>query len=370
MQMLIKQNKLSNNYKRFLLLLSICVFFFSFTGCGKRTPPLPPIERIPQRVTLSGFQRGNQIILSWQMPQRNAGESSILNINRIEIYRLAENAASPLTLNDEEFSAQSTMIHSMPVTDADFSRKTLTYTDTLEFSGQPVRLRYAIRLVNNSDQRAAFSNFFLIEPAPKSAKSPTAVRVRVTEPALVLSWNAPIENVDGSKPANILGYNVYRSSNETGDFSLLNKTPVNKNEFSDTSFEFGNKYRYFVRAISLGTDGQPVESTNSETFNVGPVDTFAPAPPTGITIAAAPNSISLFFAVNTEKDIAGYRIYRSENPSILLSEWTLITPELLTTNTYQDKTVQSGKTYYYYIKAFDKTGNVSQPSEQVSETVP
>ena len=39
-------------------------------------------------------------------------------------------------------------------------------------------------------------------------------------------------------------------------------------------------------------------------------------------------------------------------------------------NTFQDTRVESGKTYYYYLTAVDKAGNVSGTSEVVSETVP
>src|SRR5688572_29249111 len=72
-------------------------------GCGKRKPPVPPKERVLQRVELSGYQRGNQVLVSWKMPARNASKSSVLNISRADIYRLAEPANSPLVLSEEEF---------------------------------------------------------------------------------------------------------------------------------------------------------------------------------------------------------------------------------------------------------------------------
>ncbi|HKP72922.1 MAG TPA: hypothetical protein VJT82_08295, partial [Pyrinomonadaceae bacterium] len=35
-----------------------------FSACGKRRPPQPPTENVPQRTEfLSGVQRGNQVIL-------------------------------------------------------------------------------------------------------------------------------------------------------------------------------------------------------------------------------------------------------------------------------------------------------------------
>lgn len=353
-----------------LYLTALLMFLALTVSCGKRASPLPPIERVPQRVVINGVQRGNKVNLNWQMPARNAPDGSVLNVARIEVYRLAEGTDSPLTLNEEEFSSQSTVIASVPISDTDFARKNLTYTDTLEFAGQPVRLRYAIRFVNDSGQRAAFSNYLLIEPTAKVANAPSTVSIKITESSLIVNWETPQENVDGSKPVNILGYNIYRSIGEINNFSILNKSPLTETKFADGFFEFGQKYKYIVRTVSLGGNGEPVESLDSQTAEASPTDTYAPSAPEAITIAAAPNNISIFFAVNPEKDIAGYRVYRTENQNLSKPEWTLLTTTLIITNTFQDKTVETGKTYYYYLTAVDKTGNVSQPSEVVSETAP
>ena len=339
-------------------------------SCGKRKPPLPPVERVPQRVEISGFQRGNKVNLTWTMPARNASDRSILNIARADIYRLAEPLNSTLTLSEEEFASRSTLIATLPITDADFSLKKINYTDTLEFAGQAVRLRYAIRFVNASGQKAAFSNFLLLEPAARIADAPTSLSAKITEPAIILDWNAPEMNVDGSKPANILGYNIYRSPSEKETAKLLNETPFNQTEFTDKLFEFGKDYFYFTRTVSLGSNAEPVESLESNIVKVSPKDIFPPSSPSAITIAAAPNNLSIFFATNPEKDIAGYHIYRSTDKNLLLSKWQNLTPELLTTNTFQDTKVESGKTYYYYLTATDRAGNISNPSEIISEIAP
>ncbi|MBV9210606.1 MAG: hypothetical protein JOZ52_08260, partial [Acidobacteria bacterium] len=53
-------------------------------ACGKRRPPQPPVERVPQRTeALTGSQRGNQITLSWPAPRRNANDSSVQSIRRV-----------------------------------------------------------------------------------------------------------------------------------------------------------------------------------------------------------------------------------------------------------------------------------------------
>lgn len=347
-----------------VLILLICL------SCGKRKPPLPPVERVSQRVEISGFQRGNKVNLTWTMPARNAPDRSILNIDRADIYRLAEPLNSTLSLSEEEFASRSTLIASLPITGADFGLKKISYTDTLEFAGQSVRLRYAIRFVNASGQKAAFSNFLLLEPAARIAEAPTSLSAAITEPAIVLDWNAPDANVDGSRPANILGYNIYRSLSERETAKLLNEKPVNETEFADKSYEFSKDYFYFTRTVSLGSNAEPVESLESNIVKVSPQDIFPPSPPSAITIAAAPNNLSIFFATNPEKDIAGYRVYRSTDRNLPLSEWQNLTSELLTTTTFQDLKVESGKTYFYYLTALDNAGNKSEPSEIVAETAP
>ena len=151
---------------------------------------------------------------------------------------------------------------------------------------------------------------------------------------------------------------------------MRNREPVQRAEYRDETFEFENEYFYFVRAVSLGPDGEQVESSESNIIEVSPVDTFPPSAPVAITIAASPNTVSIFFPANPEPDVAGYSIYRSTDPDLPLEDWELLTPELSTVTTFQDNNVESGKTYYYYVTATDIFKNVSPPSEVVNETVP
>jgi hypothetical protein len=339
-------------------------------GCGKRKPPLPPVERVAQRVEIKGFQRGNRVLLQWTLPPRNAAGGSLLNISRADVYRIAEPLNAPLALSEEEFAARSTLIATIPLSDADFARRASSFDDPLDFAGQAARLRYAVRLVNAAGQKAAFSNFLLIEPAARVADAPGSLAASATQAAVVLTWAAPDRNIDESTPPNILGYNVYRTDVRDGAIKQLNTAPVTKTDFADATFEFGRQYTYLVRTVSLGTGGEPLESLDSNAAAIGPVDVFAPSAPASITIAAAPGTISIFFASNPETDVAGYRLYRSEDSARPLSDWTLLTPEPLTANTYQDARVEAGKTYFYYLTAVDKFGNVSQPSVVVSETAP
>jgi hypothetical protein len=354
-----------------LLLSAFCLLLLP--ACGKRRPPQPPRERIPQRTELlSGAQRGNQVILSWPAPQRNASDGSVQSIRRIDIYRLAENPSAPLPLTEEEFAARSTLIGSINYETISTATDKLVYIDTLELAGQPTRLRYSVRYVNAAGQRAAFSNFLLVEPAAKIAEPPILTRSEVSANAVTILWNPPATNIDGSTPVNLLGYNVYRVEKSQ---SAIGQTPVNTalvngTRYDDQTIRFGEEYNYVVRAVSLGTGGNQVESLNSNALLVAPVDIFAPSAPVPISIAPGPGRLAIFFPASPERDVAGYYIYRSTDPELPKGGWTKLTQNLLTRTTFQDEAVESGKRYYYYVVAVDAAGNQSAPSNVESETAP
>jgi len=365
----------SRRWLRGLSILICLALFVLLTGCGKRRPPQPPIERVQQRTELlSGVQRGNQVLLSWPAPLRNAPNSSVQSIRRIDVYRLAEKLTAPLPLTEEEFAARSNVIGSVTYDQIKNEKGELSYTDELELAGQPARLRYAVRYVNESGQRAAFSNFLLIEPAARIAQPPTLLNTgnELTESGINLTWQPPAANIVGSTPVNLLGYNIYRLDEKNPEFSRtpLNPAVVEGTQFSDKSFKFGENYRYIVRSVSLGTEGAQVESLNSNILAVSAIDKFAPSIPGPVTLVAASGRISMFFPANPETDVAGYNIFRSTDPNLPKKQWTKLNRELLTKTTFLDDNVESGKTYYYYVVAVDLVGNVSGESDVKSETVP
>ncbi len=360
---------------RALLIIACCLLpaALSLSACGKRRPPLPPVERVPQRTELlSGAQRGNQVILSWPAPRRNAPDDSVQSIRRIDVYRVAERPDDPLPLTEEEFGARATLIGSVAAETILRSTEEVTYTDTLTLT-EPVRLRYALRYVNAAGQRAAFSNFLLIEPAASVSQPPTlSEAVNPSEGVIRLRWQAPRANVDNSTPVNLLGYNVYRTERSQTEISQtpLNNAPLNATEYNDQNFRFGEEYEYVIRAVSLGTGGTQVESLNSNALSITPGDTFRPTAPTGLSTNASPRRVTIFFAANPERDVAGYNIYRSTDPNLPKDQWRKLNREPHDRTTFNDDAVESGVKYFYYLTAVDAAGNTSPFSEVVSETVP
>ena len=276
-------------------------------------------------------------------------------------------------MTEEEFASRATLIGSVTYEEIKQAGDHLTYVDTLELA-EPARLRYAVRYVNAAGQSAAFSNFFQMEPAAKVAEPPVIIETgkEYSETANTITWETPKTNMDGSTPVNLLGYNIYRTNATQPETSQnpLNQEPITATQYQDRTFKFGDKYVYVVRSVSLGTEGKPVESLNSNSIPLAAVDTYAPAAPERLSIGPSPGKLSIFWLANSEPDLAGYYLSRSTDPNLPKEKWTRLTPTLYTKTTFADENVESGKTYYYYVVAVDKAGNVSPLSEVASDTVP
>ncbi|HWO00135.1 MAG TPA: fibronectin type III domain-containing protein, partial [Blastocatellia bacterium] len=185
---------------------------------------------------------------------------------------------------------------------------------------------------------------------------------------ITLKWSAPEGNVDGTRPASLAGYNVYRRrADRSAGADLLNEEPISESTFDDTKFSYKQDYVYFVRALSQGTTGL-IESADSEPLAFTPIDTFAPAAPNPVSIASANGTISLFWPSSSERDVIGYNVYRAASADAKDSDWTKLNEQLMTTVTFRDDRVVIDQTYFYRVTAMDRFNNESSPSKVVSET--
>jgi fibronectin type 3 domain-containing protein len=65
-------------------------------------------------------------------------------------------------------------------------------------------------------------------------------------------------------------------------------------------------------------------------------------------------------------DVAGYNIYRATGSG----SFVLVNTSLDTSLTYADKTVVNGTSYSYVVKTVDSVGQESDPSNQITVTIP
>jgi fibronectin type 3 domain-containing protein len=80
---------------------------------------------------------------------------------------------------------------------------------------------------------------------------------------------------------------------------------------------------------------------------------------------AAPE-VDLSWSINAEPDLAGYRVYRSEQEN---DKGQPVTPDLLLSPAYRDTSLALGHQYWYRVTAVDRSGNESAPTPPVAADV-
>jgi hypothetical protein len=183
---------------------------------------------------------------------------------------------------------------------------------------------------------------------------------QTTQKAIELRWASPTDTFGGQPVKSLAGYRIYKSrTGKPGSFQLVRETKEPR--YVDGDFEFGHAYFYEVRA--LFKEGTTIaESEGSQPYELIPRDTFPPARPTGLTALYTAGAVELIWTANSEKDLAGYFVYRREDGE----QFERLNKELLRTPILRDAGVEPGHTYVYQVTAVDLSNNESPRSEEVS----
>ena len=98
----------------------------------------------------------------------------------------------------------------------------------------------------------------------------------------------------------------------------------------------------------------------------GTGDTTPPSAPIGLSATGGNGQVSLTWAANTETDLAGYNVYRSD---ISGGGYTKLNASLVSTTSYTDSNLAAASSYYYVVTAVDSSINESILSSEVMATV-
>ena len=373
--------RLANFEFRFSILV-----FFLLLGCGAPGEPVAPTRQIPIAINdLVVSQAGDAVQLTFTLPSKTISGERLLEPPAVEILRgTLKSDGSP---DPKSFRVIFTIPGAMTENYTTAAEK-LQFVDHIPSENLRARnaaaFAYRVRTRASRKRPSAESNTVVqrILPVPERI---TTLNATVTETAVELDWQAPRKNSDGEPVAGITEYHVYRgqldaasSSAAQNDLSqakwispLTLLSSASASSFRDSDFDFGKTYLYTVRSTVI-SQGQPLESSDSIPKVVTPRDTFPPAVPQGIvanvvspTPEAAPE-VDLSWSINLETDLAGYRVYRSEQRDTL---GQVVTSELLLSPAYRDTSVQPGHRYWYSVTSLDRSGNESAHSAPVAVDV-
>jgi hypothetical protein len=347
-------------------------------GCGAPGEPTPPAPPVPVAVTdLTAHQAGDGVQLTFTLPSKTITGEKLSEPPAVEILRGALKPDG--TAENRSFREVFTIPGSLM--DAYLAEGHVRFTDSVppeEARAHPgAALAYRVRTRASRKRASADSNTVTSRLYPVPERIPS-VQVRVSETAIDLSWPAPTRTSGGDPLSGVSGYNVYRGELDPSSDSAASKdlaqvkwispltllAPSPTTNYRDTFFEFGKTYLYVIRSIVLA-DGNALESGDSSSAIVAPRDIFPPAAPQGLVAGDLPGvlpgslEVDLSWSINLETDLAGYRVYRSEQQG---SRGQLLTPDLLPTPSYRDTSVLLGHRYLYSVTAVDRAGNESEPS--------
>ena len=347
------------------LVFGLCVL--AGPACGRKGPLELPLGREPMAVEgLTASQRGASVILEWTNPVKAVSGHPLAVLETVEVWvfdrglpagrrpgapaDVEKLARLARRISKEEFGQYRNS--------AGNDATVMAFVFGLDSGpAAPKSLAFSVRVLDGKKRPSDFSAPAVVDirvcPRP-----PQAGEVRVFPDFVEVRWAPPEANVDGSRPASVGGYAVYRSEGEGRPRKLTPPAPEGL-RFEDRDFEFGKAYIYTVRAVAAGTGGA-VESGDSGALSTVPRDVFPPAAPAGLAILAGEGLVSLSWRPATDRDLDGYRVWRKEAGS---AAFVPLGAGLVRENTFTDRTAEKSVSYIYAVSAVDLAANESPKSE-------
>jgi len=344
-------------------------------GCGAPGEPVPPSPPVPVAVRdLTVHQAGDGVQLSFTLPANSISGEKLPAPPAVEILR--GTVKSDGLADSKSFR----VVYTIPgaLVDSYRADSRVRFTDPIspeETKSHPGgAAAYIVRTRASPKRASADSNAVTLRLFPVPAPI-TVVEARVTESAVELTWLMPARTAAGEPMPAITGYRIYRSEihppasppQDIPESRVAQLDSSQTNSYRDTSIVFDHTYFYVVRSV-IQVEGHELESSDSQPLTVTPRDTFPPAAPQGLVAALLPGSapgtvlVDLSWSINLETDLAGYRVYRSEQEG---TRGQLLTPHLLPTPAVRDTSVGPGHRYWYTVTAVDRAGNESAPDAPV-----
>jgi fibronectin type 3 domain-containing protein len=193
---------------------------------------------------------------------------------------------------------------------------------------------------------------------------PRAVNLRYDgNNQLTLYWNV-------KSPANLKGFNVFRSNNANGEFTQINSAliPATDTSFTDNTAALDTKYFYYI-----SSENNAGITNSSSVIAALSSDYSKPSVPENLTAVSDSMLINLSWNKSTSPNVIGYKLYRNIRGNE--NEFLLLTPLPLQETFYTD-TLSKGalNDFYYKIVAVNQVymnSNYSQPvAVKLKDVVP
>lgn len=290
------------------------------------TPPLPPRNVVVSADT-------GKVILTWN-------RNSEPDLKGYYVYRSLHDGNH----HDNEF----VVVNTTAIIDN-------TYTEVIPRNVRS-KFVYAVVAEDQSYNRSKMSAVSVVGlPDVKPPQHPVIRNVRSDGSNLVIEWLP-------SPEGDLAGYNIFRSVDS------INFKQMNVNAYSSKSYRYtdnqvavNQRYYYYVQAAdSAGNVSAP--SNIFTGINKAAISGNAPQK-IQVEYIKAKKEISLSWTLPATAQIVGAVVFRSQDKI----NFRPVTG-LLKENSFTDKEIKKGTTYYYQVKSYTDTG-VVEPSDIFQTTV-
>ena len=372
--------------KRSIIFLLLIIPLFC---CGKKGPLRLEPELIPKAAEkLQLSQIGNNLKLEWDFPQvladKKKTELEIAKISKIYIYY------SNKEILGGKFRKKSTLLKKLKLEDLTLSPPPLTQAPVRPGMREIKNLSYFINIPFKLKELDNKQHFFGIQYYYKKKRSPmseivfifsraplkpvTDLKLILENKVIKLTWSKPLLDEAGKSITDIAGYNIYRkiepektgqaqeaniSTIEEEVYRNINRSNVLLEYYEDNDTGINGNYSYYVSAVI----SKQIESAPSQTVSIKVTDIFPPEIPANLVCFKAQDHLFLTWKPVLDTDFSHYRVYRRLSPD---NEFQLVADKVTSTS-YKDKDLKTGKTYFYVVTSVDTKGNESEYSNEVKE---
>jgi len=343
-------------------------------GCGRKIAPEAPLLVIPARPEpLRVTQEGGDVVLRFPFPTKTVQGTPLTNLTKVTVFRevvpAPPGARAPEPAKetaererDEKLFRQRAEIV-RELDRAGLDEVTVGSEIVVRDSMMPmflgkrlgrVFLRYGVAATRDRKRVSPLSPLVSILPRVPPSQ-PLALAATVEEGRVCLEWLEPEGMVDGTVPATVAGYAVYRrdAAEEAYDewVGVVARSP-----FVDESAAAGKRLIYTVRGAPTA-DRPPVLGPAADEVLVDTRDVFPPDPPDGLLILSEEGGNRLIWNPGLARDLAGYRVFARDG----VGAWRRLA-DGLTDPAYLDAGAPRGRRYG--VTAVDASGNESRREEK------
>lgn len=327
------------NMRPVVAAFAVCVSALALGACGYMGDPHPPALNRPMRVEdLTAVERGSKIIVQFTIPTLTTENLPIKPADRDIELRIGPPPPGEFTM--EKWLATSDRV---PVPAAGKAALAHVEVPAMKYYNKTVDI--FVNVHGPKGHSVGWSAAAIVDVLPE-VPTPEKLSAKDAPNAVHLEWTAAAPE-----------FRIFRKLVPEVNWTQIGTS--DKPSYTDNTIEYGTTYQYMVQSIHKTADGYD-ESDLSDVTTIRPMDTFPPAVPTGLTAVPGARTIELVWDRNTEKDFAGYRVYRDGKQIA----------DGLTAPTYSDRDVKTKVTYKYQVSAVDMFGNESGKSAVAEATIP